>query len=388
MKIPLKYSYRNLIARKLTTILTLFGVMLVVFVFAGVLMLSNGLRKIFISSGSPDNVIVLRESSNSEMMSFITREQTDIIKTSPEIALDENGKQLVEGELVIMINHIRREDGKMANVMVRGVGPQSPNIHERFRLVEGRMFEMGKTEIITGVKAAKQFEGCGLGETIKFGMTDWTVVGLFETDESSFESEIWGDSEQFLAAFGRPVYSSIIFKLADTASFRDLKERIKADPRMKVELKKEDEYYTDQTYATTMFINSIGATLSIIFSLGAIIGAMITMYAAVANRTTEIATLRALGFKRRNILAAFLIESIIISFTGGLLGLIAASFLQLASVPLLNFDTFTEVSFKFALSSEIIISAMIFSIVMGILGGFLPAARASRIKITEALRTE
>ena len=152
--------------------------------------------------------------------------------------------------------------------------------------------------------------------------------------------------------------------------------------------KKEDEYYTDQTYATTMFINSIGATLSIIFSLGAIIGAMITMYAAVANRTTEIATLRALGFKRRNVLAAFLIESIIISFTGGLLGLIAASFLQLASVPLLNFDTFTEVSFKFALSSEIITSGMTFSIVMGILGGFLPAARASRIKITEALRTE
>ena len=173
---------------------------LVVFVFAGVLMLSNGLKKIFISSGRPDNVIVLRESSSIEMMSFITREQTDIIKTIPEIALGDDGKRMVDGEPVVMINHIRREDGLPANVMIRGVGVKSADIHKGFKLVEGRMFEAGETEIAAGVKAAKQLKGCGLGETINFSNTDWTVVGLFEANESSFESEIWGDVEQFLPA--------------------------------------------------------------------------------------------------------------------------------------------------------------------------------------------
>lgn len=388
MKIPLKYSYRNLLARRLTTMLTVFGITLVVFVFAGVLMLSNGLKNVFAASGSPENVIVLRESSASEIMSFITREQYDIIRTSPEIALDSYGDQLVEGELIVMINLPRRVDGQPANIMVRGVGPKSAFIHKGFKLIDGRMFDMGKTEIVAGKKAAAQFEGCALGETVSFGTTDWTVVGVFEAGESSLESEVWGDAEQFLPAFGRPVFSTVIFRLSDPTAFDKIRERIKSDPRMTVELKREDKYYADQTHASAVFINSIGTTLSIVFSLGAIIGAMITMYAAVSNRTTEIATMRALGFRRRNILIAFLIESILISVTGGILGLIGASFLQLASVPLLNFDTFTEVSFNFTLSPMILISSMAFSVIMGLLGGFLPAARAARIKMVDALKAE
>jgi len=388
MKVPLKYSFRNILARRLTAALTIFGVTLVTFVFAGVLMLSNGLRQIFITAGSPENVIALRESSTSEIMSFINREQSDIIGTLPEIAVDPTGGKMVEGEVVVMINRSRRLDEKMANIMVRGIGPKSMTLHPRVRLNQGRMFDPGKNEIIAGIKAAELFQGCGLGETIKFGMADWTVVGLFEAAGSSFESELWGDVDQFKAAFNRPVYSSMIFKLADPATFEGLRDRLKADPRMTLELKREAKYYEDQSQASRTFINYIGTTLSLIFSLGAIIGAMITMYGAVANRTTEIATMRALGFRRRNILAAFLVESILIALMGGALGLVAASFLQFASVPLLNFDTFSEVSFNFALSLEIIIEGLIFAVIMGIVGGFLPAVRASRIKITEALRAE
>jgi putative ABC transport system permease protein len=389
MKIPLKYSLRNLMARRLTTALTVGGVALVVFVFAGITMMAYGLKKTLVSSGSPENVVVVRQSSGSEMSSFVTRDQTGIIKSLPNIALDNDGQPLVEGELVVIINKDRRgEIHKMANITIRGIGPKSMAIRKSAKLIEGRMFASGTTELIAGKKAAARFEGCGLGENLIIGNKTFTVVGIYESNGSAAESEVWGDATLIMPAVGRGVYSSVIFRMKDPSQFDAMRTQVTSDPRMTVDIKPEDKYYNDQTKSTTMFIKGLGYAVSIIFSLGAIIGAMITMYGAVANRTREIATMRALGFRRRNILSAFLIEAIAISLIGGVIGLFASMFLQAISISTINFDTFSEIAFNFALSPSIIITVLIFALIMGILGGFLPAVRAARIKIIEALRAE
>lgn len=388
MRIPLRYSVRNIFARRMTTLLTILGFALVVFVFAAVLMLADGLKKTLVSSGRDENVIVIRESSNTEIQSFITRYQAGVVQTLPEIAIDENGQPLVTGEVVVLINKNRRDNNSLTNLMVRGVGPMSVSVHQGIKLVAGRFLDFGKTEIVVGQKAAQRVEGLDLGRKITFGMTDWTVVGIFEVGGSSFESEIWGDVNQLMPAFGRPVYSSITFRMKDPLLFSSMRESVMADPRMTVDLKREKQYYDEQSKFTAQFIKILGVTISIVFSLGAIIGAMITMYAAVSNRTTEIATMRALGFRRSNILLTFLLEAIAISLLGGLLGLALASLLQAISVSTLNWDTFTDLTFAFALTRGTVIQVLIFAMTMGILGGFLPAVRASRIKITQALRAE
>jgi len=367
-------------------ILTVLGISLVAFVFAAVLMLAEGLKQTLVSSGRDDNAIVIRESSNTEMSSFITRYQAGVLQTIPEIKLDEDGQPLIAGEVVMLINKNKIGTSSMANIPVRGIGPKSLKLRGNINIVAGRMMDFGKTEVIAGKKIANEFENCGLGDIITFGNTDWTVVGIYEAAGSAFESEIWGDVDQLLPAFGRPVFSSMTFRLNDPSSFNAMRERVMADPRMTVDLKPEKVYYAEQSRTMGTFIKVLGMTISIIFSIGAIIGAMITMYAAVANRTVEIATMRALGFKRRSILGAFLIESLVISILGGLVGLIAAAALQSLRISTINWDTFSNLSFGFHLSMPIAVSVMIFSIVMGILGGFLPAVRASRTKIIEALR--
>jgi ABC-type lipoprotein release transport system permease subunit len=388
MAIPIKYSIRSLFARRMTMALTVFGITLVVFVFAAVLMLATGLQKTLVGSGIDENAIVIRESSSTEIQSFITRYQAGVIQTLPDIALDSRGQAMVAGEVVALISKNRRDNSKPGNIMVRGIQPMSLEVHKDIMLTSGRTFEFGKTEIIVGKRIADRFKGCGLGETITFGMTEWVVVGIFETGGSSFESEIWGDVEQLLPALGRPVFSSITFRMKDPTQFPGLRDRVKADPRMTVDLKREKQYYDEQSRQTGTFIRVLGIVISVVFSLGAIIGAMITMYAAVANRTREIATMRALGFHRLGILIGFLVESIVISLLGGALGLLGASSLQFLQVSTINWDTFSDLTFDFALTPTIIVTVIIFSLFMGLLGGFLPAVRASRIKIIEALRAE
>jgi ABC-type antimicrobial peptide transport system permease subunit len=388
MTVPIKYSIRSLFARRMTMALTVFGITLVVFVFAAVLMLAKGLQRTLVASGIDENAVVLRESSNTEIQSFITRYQAGVIQTLPDIALDENGQAMVVGEIVALINKNRRDNEKPGNIMVRGIGAMSLVVHKDIKLTAGRMFEFGKTEVIFGKRIADRFKGCGLGETVTFGMTDWSVVGIFETGGSSFESEIWGDVDQLLPALGRPVFSSLTFRMKDPSQFPQIRNKVMTDPRMTVDLKREKQYYDEQSRATATFIRVLGMVISVVFSLGAIIGAMITMYAAVANRMREIATMRALGFQRWSILMGFLIEAIAISVIGGALGLLAASSLQFIRVSTINWDTFSDLTFDFALTPSVAIAVMLFSLLMGILGGFLPAVRASRIKIIEALRAE
>jgi ABC-type antimicrobial peptide transport system permease subunit len=245
----------------------------------------------------------------------------------------------------------------------------------------------GSLEVIAGSSVAKRFKGGGIGETVRFGMRDWTVVGIFDAGATGFSSEIWGDADQLMQAFRRPVYSSVLFKLRDPAEFPKVKERLESDPRLTVEARRETKYYSDQSEMMATFLGIMGTTLTVIFSLGAVIGAMITMYAAVANRTAEIGTLRALGFRRRNILLAFLLEAMLLGLLGGLAGIFFASFMQLLTISTVNWQTFSELAFSFSMTPAVAVKCLLFSLGMGFVGGVLPAARAGRMNIVEALRT-
>lgn len=384
--IPASYTFRNVTKHKVTSTLTIFGVALVVFVFAAVLMLAHGLLTTLVSTGSDDNIVIIRKASQSEVTSIIMREQADIVSTFPEIKLGQDNKPLFTNELYVLISLVKRDDDGSSNVTVRGVTEKSLEMRPDIKITEGRMYKSGTAEIIAGKSIANRFKGCQVGETVRFGSRDWTVVGLFDAQGSAFDSEIWGDIEQMMDAFRRPVYSSLTMKLADPSSMSAVTSRIDADLRLQLEAKPEKEYYAAQSTATTQFITYVGVAICVIFSFGAIVGAMITMYAAVANRTKEIGTLRSLGFSRLSILMTFLFEAFVISLTGGILGLVGASFLRFVEVSTVNFNTFSELAFNFRLNIPTMVVSILFAVIMGFLGGFLPAVRASRLKIVDSLR--
>ena len=387
MAMPLSYSLRNLRTRRLTTVLTALGMALVVFVFAATLMLAEGLQKTLVQTGSYDNIIVIRKASQSEVQSGVDRDQAAVVASQPEIAAGADGNPLLAKELVVLISLVKRGTDKPSNVVIRGIGNASLALRPQVRLIEGRMPQASSSEVIAGRSVADRFKGAGLGETLRFGMRQWTVVGIFDAGTTGYSSEIWGDADQLMQAFRRPVYSSVLFKLRNASQANAVITRLEADPRLTVEAKRETKYYSDQSEVLATFLRIMGITLTIIFSLGAVIGAMITMYASVANRVAEIGTLRALGFRRRSILAAFLMESVLLGLLGGLAGIFLASFMQLLTISTMNWQTFSELAFSFSLTPKIAMQCLAFSLVMGFVGGVLPAARAARMNIVEALRT-
>jgi len=387
MKVPFKYSLRSLGTRKLTTTLTMIGVALVVFVFAAVLMMAGGLQRAMVDTGSDDNVIILRKSANAEISSIIDRDQAAIASTEPEVTKSADGTPLATKEIVVIINLEYNDKPGVANVTVRGVSQAAFQIRPQVKLLAGRMFKFGSREVIVGSSIAKRFKDATIGQSLKFGGDQWTIVGTFEANGSGFESEIWGDVEQLDAAFNRPVFSSVTVRLANRDRFQEYAKWFESDNRLQtLEVKREKQFYEEQSELMATFIRVLGIVVTVIFSFGAMIGAMITMYAAVANRTMEIGTMRALGFRRRSILSAFLIEALLLSLLGGAAGLLLAALLQFFSVSMINFGTFTEIAFSFALSPTVVIATVVFSLIMGLIGGFLPAVRASRMSILNALR--
>ncbi|MBA4094208.1 MAG: multidrug ABC transporter permease [Candidatus Accumulibacter sp.] len=390
MRIPLAYSLRNLWTRKLTTALTAGGMALVVFVFAAVLMLDEGLHRTLVDTGADDNVVVTRRAAGTEVQSGIERGAAAIVESLPQVALGAGGERQMSKELVVLISLNKRQDGgaapKPANVIIRGAAPMGLALRPQVKIVAGRMFRPGSNEIVAGRAIAERFAHTGLGEAVRFGGRDWVVVGLFDAGRSGFDSEIWGDVDQLMQAFRRPVFSSLLFRLAAPAQFDAVKAAIESDPRLTLEAKRERQFYADQSEALSTFIRILGISLSVIFSVGAVIGAMITMYAAVANRTAEIGTLRALGFRRASILTAFLLESLFLALLGGLAGLLLASFMQLYTVSTMNWQSFAELAFSFTLNFAIVGKSLAFALAMGFVGGFLPAARAARMNIVDALR--
>lgn len=384
--IPFSYVARNLFARKLTTVLTAGGMALVVYVFATVLMLAAGLKETLVATGQPDNVLVIRRGSQTEVQSGIDRDSAAIVESMPGIATGEDGEKLVSKEPVVLISLPKRDTGSAANVVIRGVTAHGLTLRPQVKIVEGRMFRPGTSEIIAGRSVAQGFRGASIGETLRFAQQDWTIVGVFDAGKTAFNSEIWGDAEQLLQAFRRQGFSAIIFRLQDPSAFEVMRRNIEGDQRLRLEVKPEQQFYADQSEQLARFISYLGTTISIIFSIGAVIGAMITMYASVASRTAEIGTLRALGFPRSSILVAFLGEALLLGLVGGIAGLIGASFMQMVPISTTNFQTFAEIAFTFTLTPFIVAASLGFALCMGFVGGFLPAARAARLSIVDALR--
>lgn len=387
MKIPIKYTVRNFWTRRLTTSITITGIALVVFVFAAVMMMAYGVQKTLVATGSDENVLIARKSSQGEISSIIDGDIVNVLSTLPQIAKTADGKLVASGEPVVVIN-LNKVDGGLSNVTVRGVSPQAFSLRPQVKLKEGRMFNFGAREIITGSSIAKRFDGAKIGDKVRFAGDNWTVVGIFEAGGSGFDSEMWGDATQLLLAFNRgSAVSTFTFRLDRPENFEAVKRVFESDRRLQqFEVEYERKFFEKQSEMMALFIRILGIFVTIIFSAGATIGAMITMYAAVANRTVEVGTLRALGFRRRSVMTAFLTESVLLSLIGGVAGLVLASTLQFVSISTLNFSSFAELEFSFALSPSIIITSLLFSLFMGLIGGFLPSVRAARLNIVNALR--
>lgn len=387
MAIPVSYSVRNLLKRKLTTALTAGGMALVVFVFATVLMLEEGLRTTLVATGEFDNVVLIRRGAGGEVQSTIDRAQAALIESQPEVAFGPDGQRLVSKEVVVLISLPKRGSGMASNVVIRGVGEQAAALRPQVALVEGRMFRPGSSEIVVGSSIAERFAGTAVGDRLRFGMREWTIVGRFHGGRSGFDSEIWGDAGQMIQAFRRLTFSTVVMRLNDPGALAALTARLEDDPRLTVEAKRESVFYEEQSEVLARFIRYLGLTLSIIFSIGAVIGAMITMYASVANRTAEIGTLRALGFQRTSILTVFLLEALLLGAIGGVAGVALASTMQFITVSTVNWQSFAELAFSFDLTPRIAAASMAFALVMGLVGGLLPAWRAARLKIVDALRS-
>ncbi|MGO9416900.1 MAG: ABC transporter permease [Syntrophobacteraceae bacterium] len=381
------YSYRNLLVRRLTTILTAGGMGLVIFVFATVLMLAEGFQQTLITSGSPENAVFIRRSAETEVQSIVERKDAAIIESLSQVAVDKDCRLLAAREAVLLISLPKKETGSPSNVQVRGVTHGiSLELRSQIKIVAGREFTAGSSEILIGRNIAKKFRVPGLGGTINFVGRAWTVAGIMEASGTAFDSEIWGDVDTLMGAFKRSVYSSVIIRMRDSSALPELKDIVLKDPRLVEEARREDQYYEAQSELMARFIRILGISLTLIFSLGAITGSMITMYAAVAARTSEIGTLRALGFRRVFILLAFLAEALFLSLLGAVIGIAGASFMNKLTISTINWTTFSELSFRFVLDRRIIASSVIFAVVMGIAGGALPSIRAARMNIVSALR--
>ena len=384
--LPFSYVARNLWVRRVTTGLTAAGMALVVYVFATVLMMTEGIRATLVATGQADNVIVLRKGAGAEINSGITRGQAGILQTLPGIARDATGRALISAEPVVLNNLPKRGSGKPSNVTMRGTSETGLQLRPQVRVVQGRMFRPGSSEVVAGVGIAAGFAGVDIGAVLRFGGRDWTVVGIFDAGKSGFDSEIWADTEQIMQAFRRQSFNTVVFRLADPASFDRVAEQVDGDVRLSLQAKREVRFYAEQSESLANFISILGTALAVIFSIGAVVGAMITMFGAVASRTGEIGTLRALGFRRGAVLGAFLGESLLLSLAGGVLGLLAATVMQTVNVSTTNFATFSELAFQFTLTPKIAVQSLLFALFMGFVGGFIPAWRAARLKIVDCLR--
>ena len=384
--VPLNYIARNLWKRRLTTTLTAGGLALVVFVFATVLMLDAGLKRTLVTTGEYDNVVVIRKGSETEIQSSVSRSQANIIEMNAAVAPGPDGLPRAAKETVVLISLNRSGSEQASNVVIRGTSPGGLQLRPQVRMTQGRLFRPGSSEIIVGSNIAKGYDGTRIGERLRFAQREWTIVGTFDAGRSGFDSEVWGDADQLMQSFHRIAYSVMVLKLADSGLYERFKSEIDADPRLTGEVKREQVFYSDQSRALSTFLSILGLTLTGIFSIGATIGAMITMYASVSNRVAEIGTLRALGFKRFSVLAAFLLEALLLGLAGGVMGLAGASAMQLLSFSTTNFQTFSDLSFHFLLTPKIALQTLVFALAMGLLGGFLPAVRAARLGIVDALR--
>jgi ABC-type lipoprotein release transport system permease subunit len=389
MAIPLVYNVRNVMQRPISTLATALGVAFVVAILVGAFALAAGFQAALVETGSPSNVIVLRTGADSELSSGISRDAANVIRALPDIAQDAQGRPLVTTEMMVLVSRPRLGMRGESNVTVRGIDPSGFALRRQVKVVSGRMFAPGSDEVIVGRRIAKRVAGCGVGERLRFGQRQFTVVGHFDAGGSAFESEIWGDVTVLGPALGRDnVFQSVTFTLRDPKRFPQVKRLLETDPRLGVEARTERQWYTEQSQLLAVVIRSAGVVITIIMAVGAIFGAMNTMYAAVGSRTREIATLLTLGFSPLAVLLAFIVESLILCLVGGAIGCLITLPINGITTSTTNWSSFSEVAFAFRVTPSGMGVGMLFAAVMGVVGGFLPALRAARQPIAATLRGE
>ena len=387
MAIPLIYNVRSVRARWTSAIVAVIGIAGTVGVFIAMLSLARGFRATLVASGSPDNALVMRAGSTSEMMGGITLDSVRVVEDAPGIARDSSGP-LVTQEVVGVIPFPLISTGTDANVQVRGVSPHVLRIRNFVKIAQGRMLEPGLSEIVVGKNASTTYSGLTLGNILNFSGSHWKVVGIFDAGGSSFDSEVWCDAPVLNQVLKRPqnIFQSATVHLVSPDAFQQFKDAVTSDPRLNVDVIREVDYYAKQSTRLTTLITILGGVVASIMAIGAIFAGLNTMYSAVAERGREIATMRALGFGAAAVVVSFLVEAMLISFIGGAVGCAAVLPLNGLTTATINWQTFSSLAFAFKITTELLIKGVIFALAMGIIGGLLPAVRAARLPVATALR--
>ena len=385
--VPISYNFRSVRARWTSTIVAVLGIAGTVGVFVAMLSLARGFKATLVASGSPGNALVMRAGSSSEMMGGITLDSIRIVQDAPGVARDSSGP-LVTQEVVGVVPLPLISTGTDANVQVRGVSPNVLEIRKFVKIMQGQMFQPGLTQLVVGKNAVKTYSGLMLGSTVNMGGGRWQVVGIFDAGGSAFDSEVWCDAKILNQILLRPanIYQSATVHLASPADFQAFKDSVTTDPRLNVDTMREIDYYAKQSTTMTRLITVLGGIVAAIMAIGAVFGALNTMYSAVAERGREIATMRALGFSNLNVLLSFLFEALLISIVGGLIGCVAVLPLNGLTTSTMNFQTFSNLAFAFKITFDLLLMGIVFALVMGVLGGLLPAIRASIRPVAVALR--
>jgi putative ABC transport system permease protein len=386
MALPISYNVRNVIVRWKVTLLALSGIAMVVGVLIALTAMANGFSKALAATGSDENAIITQRGSASELSSGMSRDNVSMISVDPRVKRDAQGRPMASPEMIVIASLPKRGETTEVNVTVRGVTQMAFAVRQNVKLVEGRQFTPGLYELVVGKKAADRYEGLQVGGSIKLQRKTWNVVGIFTSEGSGFESEIWGDYDALAPVFNRSNgYQSLTLRLADPGSLAQFDADLKANPSMQVQAQSELQYYAGQAGQTATVLTVLALFVGVIMGVGAVFGAMNTMYALVAARTREIGTLRALGFSRISILSSFMIESAFLALIGGLLGSILALPINTLSGAT-GGANFSQIAFDFRVSPVWLAIAVAGAVLMGLVGGLLPAWRAARTPITAALR--
>jgi len=385
--VPISYNFRSIRARWTSTIVAVLGIAGTVGVFVAMLSLARGFRATLVSSGSADNALVMRAGSTSEMMGGITLDSVRIVQDEPGVARDADGP-LVTQEVVGVMPFPLISTGTDANVQVRGVSPNVFRIRKFAKIVQGRMFQPGLAEMVVGKNATRTYEGLTVGNTVTMGGGKWKVVGVFDAGGSSFDSEVWCDAPILNEVLKRPdnIFQSATVHLTSADAFQKFKDAVMSDPRLNVEVMREIDYYSKQSSSMTRLITILGGIVAFIMAIGAVFGALNTMYSAVAERGREIATMRALGFSSWNVILSFLFEALLISIVAAIIGCVAVLPLNGWTTSTMNFQTFSNIAFAFKITFDLLLMGVVFALVMGVLGGIFPAIRAARRPVAVALR--
>jgi putative ABC transport system permease protein len=385
--VPISYNFRSIRARWTSTIVAVLGIAGTVGVFVAMLSLANGFKATLVASGSPGNALILRAGSPTEMMGGVTLDSVRVVQDAPGVGRDSSGP-LVTQEVVGVMPFPLISTGTDANVQVRGVSSNVLRIRTFAKITEGRMFQPGLSEIVVGRNASSTYTGLTVGNSVQFGGGRWQVVGIFDAGGSAFDSEIWCDAKLLNEILKRPdnIFQSVTVHLASPETFQQFKDAVISDPRMNVDVTREIDYYAKQSTTMTRLITVLGGLVAAIMAIGAVFGALNTMYSAIAERGREIATMRAVGFSSANVILSFLFEALAISFVGGILGCLAVLPLNGLTTNTMNFQTFSNVAFAFKITFDLLLLGIVFALIMGVLGGILPAIRAATRPVAVALR--